>query len=163
MKTGPTGFEPATSAVTGRCSNRLNYGPRLNSMEGALPTRVTFAARATWLVSTAAMPSVNTLVGTPTFSELPPVICHWRVWTTQPLQWPKTSPNAWSMRYGTVQSMDGHTPPWRGDQTHSTKGAEANKKNPPSARRMKDEAKPKMRLRDGIQLVRSNALDSLEP
>ena len=26
--TGPTGFEPATSAVTGRCSNRLNYGPK---------------------------------------------------------------------------------------------------------------------------------------
>ena len=25
--TGPTGFEPATSAVTGRCSNQLNYGP----------------------------------------------------------------------------------------------------------------------------------------
>ena len=27
--TGPTGFEPATSAVTGRCSNQLNYGPSL--------------------------------------------------------------------------------------------------------------------------------------
>ena len=28
--TGPTGLEPATSAVTGRCSNQLNYGPRCN-------------------------------------------------------------------------------------------------------------------------------------
>ena len=28
LDTGPTGFEPATSAVTGRCSNRLNYGPK---------------------------------------------------------------------------------------------------------------------------------------
>ena len=28
-KTGPTGFEPATSAVTGRCSNQLNYGPKI--------------------------------------------------------------------------------------------------------------------------------------
>ena len=28
-KTGPTGFEPATSAVTGRCSNQLNYGPKV--------------------------------------------------------------------------------------------------------------------------------------
>jgi hypothetical protein len=27
LKTGPTGLEPATSAVTGRCSNQLNYGP----------------------------------------------------------------------------------------------------------------------------------------
>ena len=26
-RTGLTGFEPATSAVTGRCSNRLNYRP----------------------------------------------------------------------------------------------------------------------------------------
>lgn len=25
--TGLTGFEPATSAVTGRCSNQLNYRP----------------------------------------------------------------------------------------------------------------------------------------
>ncbi len=25
--TGLTGLEPATSAVTGRCSNRLNYSP----------------------------------------------------------------------------------------------------------------------------------------
>ena len=28
LRTGPTGFEPATSAVTGRCSNQLNYGPK---------------------------------------------------------------------------------------------------------------------------------------
>jgi hypothetical protein len=27
LRTGPTGLEPATSAVTGRCSNQLNYGP----------------------------------------------------------------------------------------------------------------------------------------
>ena len=27
VETGLTGFEPATSAVTGRCSNRLNYSP----------------------------------------------------------------------------------------------------------------------------------------
>ncbi len=27
--TGLTGFEPATSAVTGRCSNQLNYSPKL--------------------------------------------------------------------------------------------------------------------------------------
>ncbi len=27
LKTGLTGFEPATSAVTGRCSNQLNYRP----------------------------------------------------------------------------------------------------------------------------------------
>lgn len=26
--TGLTGLEPATSAVTGRCSNQLNYSPR---------------------------------------------------------------------------------------------------------------------------------------
>ena len=39
MKTGPTGFEPATSAVTGRCSNRLNYGPRLLNF-GMYPQRV---------------------------------------------------------------------------------------------------------------------------
>ena len=29
LGTGLTGFEPATSAVTGRCSNRLNYSPNL--------------------------------------------------------------------------------------------------------------------------------------
>ena len=27
MRTGLTGLEPATSAVTGRCSNQLNYNP----------------------------------------------------------------------------------------------------------------------------------------
>jgi hypothetical protein len=27
FRTGLTGFEPATSAVTGRCSNQLNYSP----------------------------------------------------------------------------------------------------------------------------------------
>jgi hypothetical protein len=26
-RTGLTGLEPATSAVTGRCSNQLNYSP----------------------------------------------------------------------------------------------------------------------------------------
>jgi hypothetical protein len=29
LKTGLTGLEPATSAVTGRCSNQLNYSPLL--------------------------------------------------------------------------------------------------------------------------------------
>ena len=29
-----TGLEPATSAVTGRCSNQLNYGPRQTSLTG---------------------------------------------------------------------------------------------------------------------------------
>ena len=28
--TGLTGLEPATSAVTGRCSNQLNYSPRIS-------------------------------------------------------------------------------------------------------------------------------------
>ena len=27
IETGLTGLEPATSAVTGRCSNQLNYSP----------------------------------------------------------------------------------------------------------------------------------------
>ncbi len=27
LRTGLTGLEPATSAVTGRCSNQLNYSP----------------------------------------------------------------------------------------------------------------------------------------
>ena len=27
-KSGLTGLEPATSAVTGRCSNQLNYNPK---------------------------------------------------------------------------------------------------------------------------------------
>ena len=34
LGTGPTGFEPATSAVTGRCSNQLNYGPRFRPEKG---------------------------------------------------------------------------------------------------------------------------------
>ena len=31
--TGLTGLEPATSAVTGRCSNQLNYSPLSRSLE----------------------------------------------------------------------------------------------------------------------------------
>ena len=30
---GLTGLEPATSAVTGRCSNQLNYSPLSRSLE----------------------------------------------------------------------------------------------------------------------------------
>lgn len=30
LRTGLTGLEPATSAVTGRCSNQLNYSPLLS-------------------------------------------------------------------------------------------------------------------------------------
>jgi hypothetical protein len=32
LRTGPTGLEPATSAVTGRCSNQLNYGPSIGAI-----------------------------------------------------------------------------------------------------------------------------------
>jgi hypothetical protein len=37
--TGLTGLEPATSAVTGRCSNQLNYSPLI----GAIPIMQTIA------------------------------------------------------------------------------------------------------------------------
>ena len=54
VKTGLTGLEPATSAVTGRCSNRLNYSPRLS-------LRFACVASATSKVSAVALPSVNWL------------------------------------------------------------------------------------------------------
>jgi hypothetical protein len=31
LRTGLTGLEPATSAVTGRCSNQLNYSPSIGN------------------------------------------------------------------------------------------------------------------------------------
>jgi hypothetical protein len=40
LKTGLTGFEPATSAVTGRCSNQLNYNPLCSAAELHLLNRI---------------------------------------------------------------------------------------------------------------------------
>ena len=57
MKTGLTGLEPATSAVTGRCSNRLNYSPIPGLTRGA-------GASPTSKVSLADLPTVNGSGGT---------------------------------------------------------------------------------------------------
>ena len=47
-RTGATGLEPATSGVTGRRSNQLNYAPERREIVAGNRTRAGGAGRLTW-------------------------------------------------------------------------------------------------------------------